>query len=262
MHNQIQIKVPDGAFAAYIARPRVTPAPAIVVIHEVFGVNADLRQSCDELAAQGYLAICPDLFWRIEPGVELTDRTEAERAKGLALYSAFDLDAGVADIAAAIEAARGLQESTGKAGVVGYCLGGLMSLLDDGARGSGRRSGLLPRQRRQAPGGGAPGGQPADRPSRRRGRIHLQAGATADRCGSRRSPASSGLQLPRLRPRLRSTSWDRLRRRGGRAGQRSDQLVSGPASEERLRRRARRVRSWNQFARRARSWRRQQTRRG
>ena len=129
MHNQIQIKVPDGAFAAYIARPRVTPAPAIVVIHEVFGVNADLRQSCDELAAQGYLAICPDLFWRIEPDIELTDRTEAERAKGLALYSAFDLDAGVADIAAAIEAARGLQESTGKAGIVGYCLGGLMSYL-------------------------------------------------------------------------------------------------------------------------------------
>lgn len=129
MHNQIQIQVPDGAFAAYIARPRVTPAPAVVVIHEVFGVNADLRQSCDELAAQGYLAICPDLFWRIEPGIELTDRTEAERAKGLALYSAFDLDAGVADIAATIEAARGMQESTGKAGIVGYCLGGLMSYL-------------------------------------------------------------------------------------------------------------------------------------
>src|SRR5690606_6778132 len=103
-------------------RPKVTPAPAIVVVHEVFGVNADMRQSCEALAANGYLAICPDLFWRKEPGIELTDRTEAERSKALALYNVFDLDAGVADAAATIEAARKMPESTGVAGAVGYCL--------------------------------------------------------------------------------------------------------------------------------------------
>lgn len=129
MHEQIQISTPDGTFTAYVARPQATAAPVIVVIHEVFGVNADMRQSCDELAAQGYLAICPDLFWRMEPGVDLSDRTEAERAKGLALYTAFDLDAGVIDIAATVKAARAMPDSTGKVGLVGYCLGGLMTYL-------------------------------------------------------------------------------------------------------------------------------------
>lgn len=129
MNDRIQIATPTGSFGAYIARPRVLPAPGIVVIHEVFGVNADLRQTCDELAAQGYLAICPDLFWRTEPGIELTDRTEAERAKATALYGAFDLDAGVVDIAGTVETTRRMPECTGKVGVLGFCLGGLLSYL-------------------------------------------------------------------------------------------------------------------------------------
>jgi len=105
------------------------PAPAIVVIHEVFGVNADMRQSCEELAAQGYLAVCPDLFWRIEPGLAMTDRTAAELARAAELYAAFNLDTGVIDIAATIDAVRRMPECTGKVGVVGYCLGGLLSYL-------------------------------------------------------------------------------------------------------------------------------------
>ncbi|MDP9972308.1 carboxymethylenebutenolidase [Variovorax paradoxus] len=129
MHGSLQITTADGRFAAYVARPQKLPAPAIVVVHEVFGVNADMRQSCDELAAQGYLAICPDLFWRIAPGLDLSDRTEAERARALALYNAFDLDAGVNDIAATLQAARAMPDATGKAGVVGYCLGGLLAFL-------------------------------------------------------------------------------------------------------------------------------------
>ncbi|MBB3181583.1 dienelactone hydrolase family protein [Variovorax sp. Sphag1AA] len=131
MSHPIRITSPEGTFAAYVAEPKNTPAPApaIVVIHEVFGVNADLRQTCDELAAQGYLAICPDLFWRIEPGIALTDQTEAERIKATALYAAFDLDAGVRDIAAAIETVRKVPQCTGRVGVVGYCLGGLLSYL-------------------------------------------------------------------------------------------------------------------------------------
>lgn len=129
MQDPLRITTADGSFNAYIARPLKLPAPAIVVVHEVFGVNADMRQSCDELAAQGYLALCPDLFWRISPGVDLSDRTEAERAQGLALYNAFDLDAGVNDIAATMQAARAMPEATGKVGVVGYCLGGLLAFL-------------------------------------------------------------------------------------------------------------------------------------
>ena len=133
MQDTLRITTGEGAFSAYVARPASAgtgaTAPAIVVIHEVFGVNADMRQSCDELAAQGYLAICPDLFWRIEPGIDMTDRTEAELAKAMALYNAFDLDAGVRDIAAAIATARALAESNHRVGLVGYCLGGLMSYL-------------------------------------------------------------------------------------------------------------------------------------
>jgi len=129
MHAPFRIATTGGSFNAYVARPQKLPAPAIVVIHEVFGVNADMRQTCDELAAQGYLAVCPDLFWRITPGLDLSDRTQAELAQAQVLYNAFDLDAGVSDIAATVQATRAMPEVTGKIGVVGYCLGGLLAFL-------------------------------------------------------------------------------------------------------------------------------------
>src|ERR1700720_3148968 len=71
MKDRIPIEGRDGAFGAYIARPKTFPAPAVVVLHEVFGVNADIRKTCDELAEQDFLAVAPDLFWRQEPGVDL-----------------------------------------------------------------------------------------------------------------------------------------------------------------------------------------------
>ena len=129
MNNCININTPDGSFTAYIARPAVLPAPAIVVVQEIFGVNADLRDTCDELAAQGYLALSPDLFWRMQRGVDLSDQTEAEWQKGFALYKAFDYDAGVADIVATMQTARTLPGASGKVGLMGYCLGGLMTFL-------------------------------------------------------------------------------------------------------------------------------------
>jgi len=73
MSSYVTIKVPDGSFQAYIARPDVFPAPTIVVLQEIFGVNADLRNTCDELASQGYLAVSPDLFWQLGPGVDMSD---------------------------------------------------------------------------------------------------------------------------------------------------------------------------------------------
>ena len=69
MENQIVIESPDGTFRAHISRPATLPAPVVVVLQELFGVNADIRATCDELAAQGYTAIAPDLFWRQEPGM-------------------------------------------------------------------------------------------------------------------------------------------------------------------------------------------------
>jgi carboxymethylenebutenolidase len=92
-------------------------------------VNQVMRETADELAAAGYLAICPDLFWRIEPGVDITDKTEAEWKKAFALMNAFDADAGVEDIDATIDAARADAGCTGKVGAVGFCLGGQLAFL-------------------------------------------------------------------------------------------------------------------------------------
>src|SRR5271156_3827949 len=78
MKDHITVAGHDGAFAAYIARPKTVPAPAVIVLQELFGVNADIRKHCDELAEQGFLAVAPALFWRQEPGVDLTVTSEAD----------------------------------------------------------------------------------------------------------------------------------------------------------------------------------------
>ena len=110
-------------------RPARTPAPAIVVIQEIFGVNAVMRDIADDFAAQGYLAICPDLFWRIEPGIDITDQSEAEWKRAFELFNAFDVDGGVKDIAATIDHVRADRGCNGKVGAVGFCLGGLLAYL-------------------------------------------------------------------------------------------------------------------------------------
>lgn len=129
MAKLIQIRSNGAeAFSAYLAEPSGTPRAALVVIQEIFGVNAGIRQLCDGFAAQGYLALSPDLFWRLEPGVQLTDQTQAEWARAFELYKAFDVDAGVRDIEATIQHAR-TQLGQAKVGAVGYCLGGLLAYL-------------------------------------------------------------------------------------------------------------------------------------
>ena len=129
MSETVTITMSDGSFTAYLAKPKATKAPAIVVIQEIFGVNADMRKTCDDLATQGYIAICPDLYWRQESNVELFDKTEADWKKALALYNAFDVDAGIKDIAATIAFVRSLSSNSGKVGAMGYCLGGLLAYL-------------------------------------------------------------------------------------------------------------------------------------
>ena len=129
MKNQIVIESPDGTFRAYISRPAKLPASAVVVLHEVFGVNADIRATCDDLAAQGFIAIAPDLFWRQEPGVDLDVTSEADWQHGLRLYTAFDRDAGARDVMETVRTTVELRESTGKVALLGYCLGGLMVFI-------------------------------------------------------------------------------------------------------------------------------------
>lgn len=129
MGERISIKTPDGEFSAYVARPQALKAPAIVVIQEIFGVNQVMRDITDGLATQGYLAICPDLFWRIEPDIDITDKSEAEWKKAFELFNAFDVDAGVKDIQATIKTVRADAGCNGKVGAVGFCLGGQLAFL-------------------------------------------------------------------------------------------------------------------------------------
>jgi carboxymethylenebutenolidase len=129
MKDRITIEGRDGAFGAYMARPKTLPAPAVVVLQEIFGVNMGMRETCDELAAHGFIAVCPDLFWRQEPGLDLNHWSDAEWKKGLALYAAYDRDKGVRDIVDTAHAAGQLEGASGKVGVMGFCLGGLMTFL-------------------------------------------------------------------------------------------------------------------------------------
>ena len=129
MGERTTITTKDGSFSAYLARPQKASAPAVVVIQEIFGVNQVMRDVTDALAAEGYLAICPDLFWRIEPGIDITDQSEAEWKRAFELFNAFDVDAGVKDIQATISTIRKDPGCSGKVGAVGFCLGGLLAFL-------------------------------------------------------------------------------------------------------------------------------------
>ena len=129
MGEKVSIAASGGAFSGYVARPALAKAPAIVVIQEIFGVNAFVRGVADRFAAAGYLAIAPDLFWRIEPGVDITDQSQAEWDKAFALYNAFDVDQGIKDIDTTIDFVRADPGCSGKVGAAGFCLGGLLAYL-------------------------------------------------------------------------------------------------------------------------------------
>jgi len=118
----------DGRFDCYVARPAGKPEAAIVVIQEIFGVNAGIRRKCDRLAEDGYLALAPDLFWRVQPKVELDPDIPEQFQQALGLMGRFDQDLGVSDIEATIRFARNA-EGCAKVGVVGYCLGGRLAYM-------------------------------------------------------------------------------------------------------------------------------------
>ena len=126
----ITITAPDGGnFGAYMAAPASGSGPGLVVIQEIFGVNQVMRDICDGFAADGYIAVCPDLFWRQEPGIQLTDKSEEEWSRAFELMNGFlpNFEQGVGDLGATLAHVRGLDGCTGKAGAVGYCLGGSLA---------------------------------------------------------------------------------------------------------------------------------------
>jgi carboxymethylenebutenolidase len=128
--EEITIDGPDGAFMGYLAKPAGGgKAPGVVVLQEIFGINRSMREACDELAGQGFVALAPDLFWRLEPGIQLDPRKEADMNRAFALYGEFKPDLAMRDIQASIDTLRKRPECSGKVGDVGYCLGGLLAYL-------------------------------------------------------------------------------------------------------------------------------------
>jgi len=119
----------DEEFQAYMALPAAGFGPGIVVLQEIFGVNEYMRNVCDWYAAHGFVALCPDLFWRQEPGIQLTDQTETDWQKAFALYQGLDEARAVADSAAAVDFLRRHPACSGRVGAVGFCLGGNLAWL-------------------------------------------------------------------------------------------------------------------------------------
>lgn len=118
-----------GSFKAYVARPASGKGPGVLCIQEIFGINHAMRAIADDWASKGYVAVVPDLFWRQEPGVDITDQTDAEWQKAFSLYKGFDFDKGVEDLKATLAHMRAMPECTGKVGTVGFCLGGVLSYV-------------------------------------------------------------------------------------------------------------------------------------
>jgi carboxymethylenebutenolidase len=127
----IKITATDGtgSFDCYLLEPKAKPAGAVVVIQEIFGVNESLRETCAEIADMGFFALAPDLFWRQEPNVDITDKTKAEWDKAFALMNGFDQMKGIADLTATVSVARGLDGCNGHVGTMGYCLGGRLAFM-------------------------------------------------------------------------------------------------------------------------------------
>jgi len=120
----------SGRFSAYLAEPSGKGhAPGMLVIQEIFGVNANVRAICDDYAAQGYLALAPDLFWRQEPDLQLDSETKEGWDRAMQLFEGFSETKGVEDLIAALGWLRNHPRFDGKAGTVGYCLGGKLAYL-------------------------------------------------------------------------------------------------------------------------------------
>lgn len=128
MHTSIEpIQAADGrSFSAYTSVPAVPNGHAVIVLQEIFGVTDTIRAVADRHAAEGYLALAPDLFWRIEPGIEL-GHDKAGVARAFEYLERFDEEAGIQDIGSTVAHVRGMQGFQGRVAVVGLCLGGKLA---------------------------------------------------------------------------------------------------------------------------------------
>lgn len=127
MGEQIQLRAEDGhELGAYVAWPQGTPVAGLVVVQEVFGVNAHIRAVTDEYAKDGFLAVAPALFDRYERNVELGYEGE-DLQKAMSFVPKLNIDNAVTDVAAAVDYAA--KSTNKKVGVIGYCFGGTLAWL-------------------------------------------------------------------------------------------------------------------------------------
>jgi carboxymethylenebutenolidase len=117
-----------GSFKGYLSVPASGSGPGILLLQEIFGVNASMRAVADYYAEEGYVVLVPDLFWRMEPGVEL-GYSEADFGKAMGYYQRFDVDQSIKDAAGALKVLRARPECKGKIGALGFCLGGKLAYL-------------------------------------------------------------------------------------------------------------------------------------
>ncbi|HTE06738.1 MAG TPA: dienelactone hydrolase family protein, partial [Planctomycetota bacterium] len=128
--SMLTVKAADGgAFGAWLALPPGGRGPGLLLLQEIFGVNDVMRERAAWFAGCGFTVLVPDLFWRQQPGVQLTDRTDADWARALQLYKGLDEAQAVSDGAAALALLRTLPSCTGVAGAAGWCLGGKLAFL-------------------------------------------------------------------------------------------------------------------------------------
>ena len=125
----IQATDGSGGFTAYVVEPKTKPAGAVVMIQEIFGVNQAMRDTCAWVADLGFIAVCPDLFWRIQPGIDITDKSDTEWKQAFELFQKFDQAKGIEDLKASVAASRGLPGANGKVATIGYCLGGRLAFM-------------------------------------------------------------------------------------------------------------------------------------
>jgi carboxymethylenebutenolidase len=116
-----------GTFEAYCAIPESGSGPGMLLFQEIFGINDNIRGLCDKLAAEGYVTLAPDMFWRIEPRFERKD--ESGFADAIAMVQQLDFAKAAADIAATHEHLKAMKECTGKVGATGFCLGGALAFV-------------------------------------------------------------------------------------------------------------------------------------
>jgi carboxymethylenebutenolidase len=118
----------QGEIPVYVATPDDQTEASIIVIPEIFGVNAGIRKKCDDWAALGYVAVAPDIFWRFAPGAELDPDVPEQLQQAFGYFGQYDPDLGVQDIEAVIHWLRHVQ-AVDKVGLVGFCLGGRMAYM-------------------------------------------------------------------------------------------------------------------------------------